>query len=367
MQTTLHLTPEQFASQETPLAELGELTASTFRYPSGVCALRLKNALGDLVLLPFQGQQIWDATMRGRRLTMKSMFDQPYPTRDFLSTYGAFLLHCGATAIGAPGSGDTHPLHGELHNAPYLSAALVLGADEKGQYIGLTGIYRHTVAFNYNYTATPLVKLYTASSVFAISMTIQNLKASSMPLMFLEHVNFLPINDGRLVQTVICNPENMKVRANIPPFMEVAPGYREFVKVLQEHPEKHLVFDSNLVYDPEMVLFLNYLPDENGWAHTMQIHPDGSGDILRHRPEQLNHGVRWICRTADQDAIGIEPCTAEVEGYIAEKQKGNVRSLPGGAAFTSELEVGVLTVEETRSEEKIIEQILAGKILAHAG
>lgn len=357
--TMIQLQETQFTENEKEFVCQGEFSASLFRFPSGVCAVRIKNALGELVLLPFQGQQIWDVTMLGRRLTMKSMFDQPYPTRDFLSTYGAFLLHCGATAMGVPGPEDSHPLHGELHNAPYPSAALVLGSDEKGEYIGLTGTYRHTIAFNYNYTATPLVKLYAATAVFTVSMTIKNLKSSPMPLMFLEHVNFLPCNGGRLVQTVVCTPENMKVRANIPAFMEVAPGYRELLKVLIEHPEKHLVFEDDLVYDPEMVFFMNYLADKDGWAHTMQVHPDGSGDILRHRPEQLNHGVRWICRTGDQDAIGVEPCTAEVEGFSAEKKKGNVRSLLGGAVFTSELEVGVLSPEETRREEFLIEKTIA--------
>jgi Domain of unknown function (DUF4432) len=361
MQTNFYLTPEQFTPKETMLAEYGELSASTFRYQSGVCALRLKNTLGELVMLPFQGQQIWDATMRGRRLTMKSMFDQPFPTREMLATYGCFLVHCGATAMGSPGPEDTHPLHGELPNAPYQSAVLVFGTDEKGDYIGLTGTYRHTIAFNYNYTASPLVKLYAGSSVFTVSMTVHNLKASPMPLMFLEHVNFVPVNGGRLAQTVVCNPENMRVRANTPPFMEVAPGYREFAKVLQEHPEKHLNFTPGLVYDPEMVFYFNYLADDKGWAHTLQIHPDGSADLLRHRPDQLNHGVRWICCTADQEALGMEPCTAEVEGFSAEKKKGNVRSLPGGATFTSELEIGVLTADETRSEEAVITQIIYGR------
>ncbi len=356
MKTTVHLSPDPFTAHETLLAERGELTASAFRYPSGVPALRLKNALGELVLLPYQGQQIWDATLRGRRLTMKSMFDQPYPTHDFLATYGGFLLHCGATAMGAPGPSDTHPIHGELPNAPYQSAALVLGVDEKGEYIGLTGSYHHTVAFNYNYEARTLIKLYESSSVFTVAMTIHNLKASPMPLMFLEHVNFRPVDGGRLVQSVVCDPENMRVRANIPPFMEVAPGYREFVKILQQHPEKHLVFDPGLVYDPEMVLYLNYQADENGWARTLHIHPNGSADLLRHRPAQLNHGVRWICRTADQDALGMEPCTAEVEGFSAEKAKGHVRTLPGGATFTSELEIGVLPPDETHLEEMRIAQ-----------
>lgn len=362
MQTFFHLSPEQFPPAETPLVEHGELTASIFRYPSGVCALRLKNSLGELVLLPYQGQQIWDASFRGRRLTMKSMFSQPYPTQDFLATYGGFLLHCGATAMGAPGAQDTHPLHGELPNAPYQTASILCGKDETGAYIGLTGCYRHTVAFNYNYTARPLVKLYAASSVFTVSMTIHNLKASPMPLMFLEHVNFRPVDGGRLAQSVACDPENMRVRANIPAFMEVAPGYREFVKILQEHPEKHLVFDPGLVYDPEMVLYLNYQADETGWARTLHIHPDGSADLLRHRPAQLNRGVRWICRTADQDALGMEPCTAEVEGFTAEKAKGNLRMLAGGDSFTSDLQVGVLTPEEARAEERLIQQTLTGAV-----
>lgn len=358
--TKIQLQNTHFSEKESQFAEKGELSASLFRYPSGVCAVRLKNLLGELIILPYQGQQIWDASMRGRRMTMKSMFDQPQPTRDFLSNFGAFLLHCGATAMGVPGRDDSHPLHGELHNAPYHSAFVIFGSDEKGDYIGLSGTYQHTIAFNYNYLATPLVRLYASSSVFCVSMTIQNLKASPMPLMFLEHVNFLPTNGGRLVQTVVCNPENMQVRANIPDFMEVAPGYREFVKVIQEHPEKHLVFDPGLVYDPEMVLYMNYLSDNAGWAHTIQVHPDGSSDILRHRPEQLNHGIRWICRTADQDAIGMEPCTAEVEGYLAEKQKGNVRTLLGGETFSSELEVGILNKEETHQEMELISKIISG-------
>jgi hypothetical protein len=64
MQTIIHLSPEQFTTNEILLAEHGEFVASVFRYPSGVCAVRLKNSLGELVLLPYQGQQIWDATLR---------------------------------------------------------------------------------------------------------------------------------------------------------------------------------------------------------------------------------------------------------------------------------------------------------------
>jgi hypothetical protein len=360
MQTTLHLTQEQFSTKETLLAEHGELAASAFRYPSGVCALRLKNALGELVMLPFQGQQIWDATLRGRQLTMKSMFDQPYPTRDFLSTFGAFMLHCGATAMGVPGPNDKHPLHGELHNAPYREARLLFGEDERGVFIGLTGTYRHTVAFNYNYTAQPLLKLYAGSSLFTIGMTITNLKGSSMPLMYLAHINYLAVDNARLAYSAPCDTDHMRVRADVPDFMEVAPGYRDFVQDLSRHPEKHLILKPELVFDPEVVFLIKYLPGPDGWARALQVQPDGSADIVRHRPDQLKVGVRWVCRTPDQQAIGFEPATAAVDGYTAEKQKGNVQTLGPGAVFHCELEVGVLTPEETRREEAVIAQIIRG-------
>src|SRR4030067_321551 len=99
-QTTIHLLPGFFSEGEQVLVEHGSLTASTFRYASGVCGLRMKNELGQVEMLPFQGQQIWRAEFLGRDLTMKSMFSEPVPTRQFLDTYGGFLLPCRATGVG---------------------------------------------------------------------------------------------------------------------------------------------------------------------------------------------------------------------------------------------------------------------------
>ena len=357
---TIYLTPGQFEPKETEFINSGELKASLFRFHSGVCAVRLKNKLGELVMLPFQGQQIWSADMCGRPLTMVGMFDQPQPTRSFLDTYGAFMLHCGATAMGVPGPEDSHPLHGELPNAPYQSAFLELGEDEQGAYIGLGGSYRHTVAFNYNYLAEPMLKLYAGSSIFNVSMKVTNLKKSPMPLMYLAHINFRPVDNGRLVYTAICDPEHMRVRADVPSFMEVPPGYREFLQDIKAHPEKHMLLKPGLQFDPEVVIFLDYLADEQGWAHALQLHPDQSADVVRHRPEQLNHALRWMCRTPDQDAIGFEPATAEGTGFNSEKKKGNVRFLPGQGVFQCDLQIGVLSAAEALKEEELVQKVTSG-------
>ena len=169
VKVSLH--PRFFSEKKRLFLESGSLKASLFEFESGVAAVELENGVSEIVMLPFQGQQIWSAIFGGRNVTMKTMFDQPRPTSDYLQTYGGFLLHCGFTAMGVPTEEDDHPLHGELPNAIFQHALLEIGEDEGGAYIGLGGQYQHTVAFTQNYTATPLVKLYAgAKEVHVLSL-----------------------------------------------------------------------------------------------------------------------------------------------------------------------------------------------------
>jgi hypothetical protein len=74
----------------------------------------------------------------------------------------------------------------------------------------------------------------------------------------------------------------------------------------------------------------------------------------------LDKGVRWICRTPDQDALGmVLPATAEPEGYSAEKAKGHIKVIPAGGSYACDMEAGVLTVEETAAMVRQIEHIVA--------
>ena len=361
MQTTINLQRNFFTDAEKTLVQFEEVTASIFRYDTGVEAVRLKNSLGEITVLPFQGQQIWDAQFYGRTLTMKSMFTRPYPTQQYLNTYGGFALHCGVLAMGVPTEADNHPLHGELPNAPYQSAQLLVGRDERGAYIGVTGSYQYTVAFSHNYVAKPLVKLYADSSRVPLSMTVQNLKQTEMELMYLAHVNFRPVDNGQLVYSAPCTTDTVRVRSSIPPHISPPEGYKEFLAELEANPEKHNLLAPDLAFDPEAVFFIDYLADESGWAHSMQVHPDGSADLISHRPGQLDHGVRWISRTADQDCLGIVlPATAGSEGYTTEKAKGNIKTIPAGGKWTAEMEVGALTPTEAKEMEAKINGILAG-------
>ena len=117
----------------------------------------------------------------------------------------------------------------------------------------------------------------------------------------------------------------------------------------------------DLLFDPEVVFSIDYQADEDGWAHSMQVHPDGSADYIRHRPAELDKGIRWISRTADQQALGIVlPSTAEPEGYLAEKAKGNIKILPALGVFRCTLEMGALTPAEAERTTECIARIVAG-------
>jgi hypothetical protein len=357
-ETRIFLSPYFFSEREQVLVEYGALVATAFRFESGVCALRIENERGELVLLPFQGQQIWSAEFEGRDLAQKSMFDEPHPTRTYLETYGAFLIHCGFTAMGVPGPTDNHPLHGELPNAPYARAWLIAGEDEQGPFLELGGEYEHTVAFSYHYIANPSVRLYAGKSTFWASMSITNLKNSPMEYLYLAHINFRPVDNGRLVYTACYDPQHVRVRASIPSHIRPLPGYREFLQELAQDPTKHHLLAPGMGFDPEVVFYIDYKTDSPGWAHSLQVHPDGTADYVRHRPDQLDHGVRWISRTADQDALGfILPATAEPEGYTAEKAKGNVKVLGGGEVWECQYEMGVLSEEEAKAMEAQIDRI----------
>ena len=356
MTVRVELHKSLFTEREKTVCEFGEFAVSAFCFDSGVAALRIRNARGEIVMLPFQGQQVWRARFDGRELTMRSMFDQPIDTRVYLETYGAFLIHCGLAGLGAPGSTDTHPLHGELPNAPFQSAWLEV--DAQAQRLKLAGTYRHTVAFSTNYLATIETTLPTGSALLDVSVSVENLKQSPMDLMYLAHANFCPIDHGELHYSADYTPDAVRVRRSIPSHVTPKPGYKEFLEELAETPSAHHILKPGLAFDPEAVFEIDMKADKGGFAHALLKHPDGTADYIRYRPEQAPLATRWICRTPDQDGIGVAfPATAGVEGYAAEKAKGRGIMLEGGEAWHLDMQMGLLSATEAEAAIDSIRQI----------
>lgn len=358
----INIDKSYFSEKEKVLVENEGIHVSTFLFDSGVHGLRINNNCGSIVLLPFQGQQIWSCNFYDRELTMKSMFSQPVQTRQYLETYGGFLLHCGATAMGVPSENDSHPLHGELPNAPYQKAYIRIGQDEKGRYVGLGGQYHHIEAFKHNYLAEPFTKIYEDSSIIHTSMVLTNLKSTDMELMYMMHVNFRPVDNGVLVYSAECNPENVKVHVNVPTHLDSSSDAGElldFLNKLVEKPELHNILKPGLIFDPEVLFTIRYRADEEGNAYSMQVHPDGYASFISHKPSELEYGIRWISRSGDQDALGLVlPATAEHKGYTAEKEKGNIKIIPSGGKVAFSIQAGLIRPTEAAEVDLKIKKIL---------
>lgn len=345
MAVRVPLNREMFQHQEALIAQSRDIAVHGFRYASGVEALRVTTDRAELIVLPFKGQQVWRATFDGRDITMGSMFAEPRQTKNYLETYGAFLIHCGLTAMGVPSAEDDHPLHGELPNADMDDAHLLI--DDVDGHVQIVSSYQYTIAFTTNYRASPSIKLKAGESHIDVALRVENLRQTPIELMYLAHANFRPVDHGKLIYAASYTPEHVRVRQSIPSHISPAPEYKELVATFAADPQAHHIFDPSLAFDPEMVFQIDAIPDAAGLFHAMQMHPNGGADFISYRPDQAPVTMRWICRTADQQGLGIAfPATAGVEGYQFEKSKGRVRRVAAGETWSIEMRMGTLDAEQ---------------------
>lgn len=356
MPVRIDLTSVRFGEKERVITDGGGFRVSAFCYDTGVAALRVKSRRGEMIVLPFKGHQIWRLVMDGRDLTMKSMFEEPVAHVPYLESYGAFFLHCGATAIGPADPGDSRGLHGELPNAPYQKGWVEI--DEANGTCAVIGTYEYTVAFSYHYLATSTHVMRADETLIDVSLNVENRKKSPMDLMYLAHANFRPVDHGELFYTSKQDAKSVRPRLSIPSHITPKPGYPEFLQALAKDPKLHHVLKPELAFDPEVAMMIDMTADADGFAHALLKRPDGTADYMRYQPAQCGQCVRWICRTADQDAIGMAfPATSGVEGFAAEKKKGLYVVLDGGKSWRVDMRMGTLSVAETGETISRIESI----------
>ena len=361
-EAVFELSEKDFDFHERPIAHSGEIAVSAFRYATGLAALRIRNKVGEIIVLPFHGQQVWDATFHGRRLTMGSIFDEPIDTPLYTRNYGAFLVHCGVTAIGNPAPEDTHPLHGEVPNTKMDTARLAFGSDQAGAYVRVFGEKRERVAFSAHYTFAPSVRLGADKARLDVHVAVTNHRASPMELMYLAHVNFRPVDGARLVDAVADDPSHFRVRRHLPIYRDGERSYRELMDAMAADPAMHRLVLPGRRVAPELVAGMDCLASPDGWSDALQILPDGTADWIAHRPEQLPRAVRWMTRNGDEDALGLVlPATAEADGRAAEMRKGNVQMLAPGATWTCDYAMGGLTAPEAEAIRARIADVKQGR------
>lgn len=333
--------PDQFGPAERTFARADGIVVSGFRYGSGVAALRILNGAGEVIVLPFQGQQVWDATFLGRRLTMGSLFDEPRDTTDYLSNYGALLLHCGAAAMGNPGPDDSHPLHGELPNARYGNVLICLEHLDGALTATLTGTTRQTRAFGHSYDATASLRIREGDTRIGVRIGIGNRQRRVMNLLYLAHINFRPADGGRFIDTV--QDGGALIRNPAGPAPHLSPAGRDAAGWTAPQGSLPRDVPPPASMPGESVAVLRPAAGPDGRAHAAQLHPDGTADFASWRVAELPMAVRWIVRNGDEDAAGfMMPATAYPDGVSAAARRGQLVCLPPGGRFDCAYEFGAL-------------------------
>ena len=116
------------------------------------------------------------------------------------------------------------------------------------------------------------------------------------------------------------------------------------------------ITDENVALcTPEFSFLYTCEEDHDGFAHTLQIMPDGHAFYVRHRPLELPVTIRWIGKTGDEASLGmVLPSTAPHTGYKSCVENGYARYLASGEDVTFCITAGVLSPEETKEIEKLI-------------
>lgn len=352
----IYLYEELFERAPKTVFESESFSAEIFKYSTGVSAVTVENSKGYITSLPFMGQMIWDVEFLGRNMVMKSIFEEPEFCRDaYGESYGCFLMHCGLTAVGIPSANDNHARHGELPFAKYRESYILLGEDERGKYISIGGVYGYKRAYVANYDFTVEYRLYEDASTFDIITNIKNKKDAPLEYFYLSHINYAQVVGSRLRANAKARSEAEK--AAIP---SVYPGADNatlaYLKSLEADPSRMDISEENVnLCTPEFSFLYTCEEDRDGFAHTLEIMPDGYSFYVRHRPEELPVTIRWIGKTTDEASMGmVLPSTAPHTGYKSCVENGYARYLASGEEVTFSIMTGLLTPEETKEIEKKI-------------
>ncbi|ATM85848.1 aldose 1-epimerase family protein [Yersinia massiliensis] len=337
MTAKISLLREQFSRYEQEIYSSDDFIVTSFKYASGIEALKISNSRGYVTLLPYYGQMIWDAEFDGHNLKMESMFSQPKRGENIVDTYGCFAFHSGLRRNGCPTPDDDHALHGEMPCAEMDHAWLLIDDTT----IALTGSVEYVKGFGDHYSARPLVRLRADSTQFDIEMSVTNLSSMPMPLQYMCHMNYTYIPGATFRQNLPGTA--LKLRETIPAHVHPTQQWLDYTQQLRDRPAGLSDLNEPEFYDPEIVFFADDLSQYVDHAEFFMLSPQGHRFVTRFSTAQFNHATRWILHNGDQKvAAFILPATCRPEGYLAAKEKGTLVMLSAGESRHFSVTTGII-------------------------
>ena len=355
MTFTVQLSPCQFQPTETVLIGHPNWTVSAVKYLSGIAALKVTGAQVEAIILPWRGQQVWSLAFNGAAVGMHGMTETPAAGQGLLDSFGAFFFHCGLFGTSAPGPGDSHPQHGELPVGTMSQAWIEI--EEASRSLTVKGRRDYAKAFRGRYRAEPFVRFSPDVAEIVIGIKVQNLGRAPLPFMYMGHPNFRPVDGAELVWSGDYTAEALRLYTPPSSALEGSTQHA-LLQALASDPMRHSRFVPGQAIDPEAVFEVDYQADGDGWAHTLQIHPNGTSDAVSHRLKDCPRALRWIARQPDLDAVAIvEPATSWLGGFSVERAAGRVPELTPGRIWRTEMRIGRRNAAETKTRRDLIDRI----------
>lgn len=334
--TRVGVRPDFFADRPLDLVSSGELTARAFRYETGIEALEVSNSRVNMVILPYMGMQVWFAQFDGRILSQRSMFEMPQDTTKFGDNYGGFLYHCGLNNVNGPADGESdYPMHDVLPFARYRDVYVETGTDDEGDYLAVGGTYVYRNSQELHWAYMPELKIHAGSTMVGMNARIENRRTHPLDYLWLCHMNWLGVDGSHFTCSCPLDGDHVQVvPTELGDDSPRAVAIREWSRRLVEDPSlADALGHPDEVYDPELCINYRYLADEQGWAHAMQVMPDGDACYVGWDTALAPWALRWFCRTGDEDGVGIAlPSTGTCHSSAYQRAHGNYNTLAPGAA-----------------------------------
>lgn len=322
MNMKLWLTPNMFTASERLLLESDEIAIYTFTYESGVEALRIEIGRSEIVWLPFLGQQIWSWKLDGVEQKFEGFVAEPtYYASNFLENYGAFMLHCGITAMGNPSKQDSHLHHGELPLSRFREALVEVC---EGSYpLVLRGTYHHHIPFKATYDFSPSIHISGDGSSMHVQAKLYNKLATPLQYLYLNHLNFSKTNAKSLeYANKDFSPQGVTIIG-------------EAIANIQEDCTAFLDVSKLDNIAPELVAIMKNPPQYGKVCINRMHQKETAVTWMAVDTDSLDHTVAWLSHTPDRSACGFSlPATAGPRGLAEETRLGNVKTLEPGRTIT---------------------------------
>lgn len=360
--TRVFFKPSFFGERGFQILSDDEFSAKAFRYESGVEGLEIVNSCSTMVVLPYMGMQVWFVNFNGELVSQKSMFDMPLNNTLFGDNYGGFLYHCGLNNINAPDLNDVqYPIHDVLPFARFEKTYTGIGEDTKGRFLAVGGTYTFRNSQELYWTYTPELRLYEGKTVVEMSATIENYRMRPFNYFWMCHMNWLGVDGSKFIYS--CPKDSKHIYLDEVEEDATDPrsfALHEYSQKLKRNPLLADILDSKCqVYDPELCFNYRYEADQEGWAHSLMVRPNGSSYYVSWEIEKAPYAIRWLCRTGNEDGVGIAlPSTGTNRGTSYQRDKGHYNTLEPNSSDTIKWKFGLLQQAETKQMTTYIKQIL---------